>query len=613
MIGKLLDNRYRIKELLGKGGFGHTYLAEDIKKPSNPPCVVKHLKPKSNDPEFLSVARRLFAKEAEILEKLSDLDQVPTLYAYFEEEEEFYLVQEFIDGHPLSQEMGIHQPWEETKVIHLLQSILSILVVVHGKGVIHRDIKPDNIIRRKSDRKLVLIDFGAVKQVLQNTSGSDFSVAIGTSGFMPPEQAQGKPKFASDIYALGMLAIQALTGVPPSHFGEDTTGEIKWQMCVDLNLVSPDLIDVLEKMVRRDYMQRYARAEEVLRDLNLSTLEIFVHSAPQVLKPSWENLLPPITNNVLLPIKIGLISIGFVTLLGTIFIVPRFIPSSCTKLSNCSRLPQGTFRFSGGTSWNPIWQNLEKELKNSHPKLIFSFITPLDGQPSSGKGIEMLRDGEVDFALISRPLEQKAYEEAKARGIELHQEKIGIGALAVAVNPGVEIKGLTLEQIRDIYLGKVNNWQKLGGNNLPIKPIIRPTVLDSGAKSILGDGIRSNDLSKTVIRVKTPAEGIKLLEKTPGGIFWSSLGIMSKECNVKIIPIGLTKDRLISPVKTAKCPHTINAEPIKNGNYAVSSFMWVVYNKNDPRSLEAGTTYIKLLKTKEGREIFNEQGFISLK
>ncbi|MFN3361618.1 MAG: protein kinase domain-containing protein [Pseudanabaenaceae cyanobacterium] len=609
MIGRLLDGRYRIKRLLGKGGFGHTYLAEDTKRPGNPPCVVKHLRPRSTNPEFLAIARRLFATEAEILEKLGDLDQVPRLYAYFEEDEQFYLVQEFIDGRPLSEELEPNRPWDEPQVIDFLQNILSILVALHKRGVIHRDIKPENIIRRHSDRKLVLIDFGAVKQVMQDRDDkSNVSVAIGTSGYIPAEQAQGKPKFASDIYAVGMVAIQALTGVPPSHFGEDSDGEVQWQMCVDVNLISPNLIAILEKMVRRDYRQRFATAEEVLQALEVSTLEIAAHPPTEVIGSKTTSLLP------LKPLRIAMLSLALLTFTGSVFIAHHVRASSCRELRACRAVPKGVFRFSSGTSWQPIRERLEKELKVTHPDLVFSFIKPLDGQPSSGKAIEMLLDGEVDFALISRPLEPEVWDKAKARGIELQQEKVGIGGLAVAVHPDVNISGLTLKQIRDIYLGRVTNWQEVGGKDLAIKPIVRPSVLDRGAKSILGDGIRSYALPFSVARVKTPEEGIERLKSNPGSIFWASLGIMSKACDVKIIAIGLSPDKLLSPVLNNKdCPRPINVAALSSGDYPVTSFMVVAFKKNDKRSWIAGTTYAKLLRTKEGTQMFDEEGYVSLK
>ncbi|MFQ4145879.1 serine/threonine-protein kinase [Chlorogloeopsis sp. ULAP02] len=271
MLGKLLDGRYRIVQVLRAGGFGETYIAEDTRRINNPRCVVKQLKPASNDPSYLQISRRLFYSEAETLQNLGDHhNQIPRLLAYFEEDQEFYLVQDFIEGNPLSTEMQLSQRWSESQVIKMLQDVLGILEFVHGYGVIHRDIKPDNLIRRYKDDRLVLIDFGAVKQVrTQIATGQTqitATVAIGTPGYMPAEQAQGKPQLNSDIYALGMIGIQALTGLYPTQLQEDRhTGEILWQQYAQ---VSDRLANILNQMVRYDYRRdRYQSAGEVLQAL----------------------------------------------------------------------------------------------------------------------------------------------------------------------------------------------------------------------------------------------------------------------------------------------------------------------------------------------------------
>ncbi|MDD1417424.1 serine/threonine protein kinase, partial [Dolichospermum sp. ST_con] len=189
MIGKLLDHRYQVIRVLATGGFGQTYIAQDTRRPGNPICVVKHLKPANSDSNIFVTAKRLFNSEAETLEKLSNHDQIPRLLAYFDENKEFFLVQEFIDGHTLNEELIPGQPWSETQVMQMLLEILSILEFVHQEGVIHRDIKPDNIIRRAADYKLVLVDFGAVKQLRSPlvTGGGQqtATVAMGTPGYMP--------------------------------------------------------------------------------------------------------------------------------------------------------------------------------------------------------------------------------------------------------------------------------------------------------------------------------------------------------------------------------------------------------------------------------------------
>ncbi|MBD2169064.1 protein kinase [Calothrix membranacea FACHB-236] len=267
MIGKLLDHRYQVIEVLATGGFGQTYIAQDTRRPGNPICVVKHLKPSSSDPKVFETAKRLFNSEAETLEVLGNHDQIPRLLAYFDENQEFYLVQEFIEGNTLSEELSPDKRWSENQVMHLLQEVLGILEFVHSQGVIHRDIKPDNIIRRASDNKLVLVDFGAVKQLRTNliTSGGQptATVVIGTPGYMPTEQGQGKPRPNSDIYSLGIIAIQALTGVAANALQEDpNTGELLWQHLVSVN---PQLAAVLNKMVRYHFKDRYQNAAEALQ------------------------------------------------------------------------------------------------------------------------------------------------------------------------------------------------------------------------------------------------------------------------------------------------------------------------------------------------------------
>ncbi|MEH2394678.1 MAG: serine/threonine-protein kinase [Nostoc sp.] len=269
MLGQLLDGRYQVLEILGGGGFGQTYIAQDTHRPGFPKCVVKHLKPVTRSPEFLETARRLFTSEAETLEQLGNHDQIPRLLAYFEDNQEFFLVQEFIEGHTLKAELFPNQPWTEDQVIQLLQQVLGILQFIHSHNVIHRDIKPDNIIRRQQDGKLVLIDFGAVKQVqtqLVTVLGQmGATIIIGTPGYMSTEQGQGKPRPNSDIYSLGIIGIQSLTGLHPINFEEDPdTGEISWQRQAN---VSSGLASVLSKMVLHHFKQRYQSAAEVLQAL----------------------------------------------------------------------------------------------------------------------------------------------------------------------------------------------------------------------------------------------------------------------------------------------------------------------------------------------------------
>lgn len=268
MIGKLVAGHYKVIKILGSGGFGQTYLVEDILLSGNPLCVLKHLKPSSTEPEILETARILFEKEAETLEKLGSHDQIPKLLDYFEEEQQFYLVQEFIAGHTLNLELPKGLRWTETEIIEMLIEVLEILDFVHSQGVIHRDLKPENLIRRTADKKIVLIDFGAIKQLQSQTSiyrQPRVTVSVGTPGYMPSEQIRRLPRSSSDIYALGMIGVQALTGLYPRELEDDPdTGEILWQ---HLTSISPGLDRILTKMTRYHFKERYQKVPEVLEKL----------------------------------------------------------------------------------------------------------------------------------------------------------------------------------------------------------------------------------------------------------------------------------------------------------------------------------------------------------
>jgi CHASE2 domain-containing sensor protein len=269
MLGTLLGGRYKIITVLGSGGFGQTFLAEDTQKVGHPQCVIKQFKPATQDSRFLEIARRLFHKEVEMLARLGQHDQIPELYGSFEDGQEFYLVQEFIDGTPLSDEFIRVGRLNEPEAVALLKDVLSVLEFVHSHRVIHRDIKPANLIRRHRDGKIVLIDFGAVKeiqtQLVGGTGQTSFTVGIGTQGYTPGEQLAGRPRFCSDIYALGITTIQALTGLQPSQFEEDpNTSEILWHGRVH---ISPALGFILDRMVRYHFKQRYQSAADVLNAL----------------------------------------------------------------------------------------------------------------------------------------------------------------------------------------------------------------------------------------------------------------------------------------------------------------------------------------------------------
>src|SRR5919202_155320 len=230
----LLNGRYQVVEVLSSVGWGKTYVAVETQRPDKPKCVIKQIQAVSNDPDCLQAAKRLFDREAKILETLGYHDQVPRLLDSTQIDLAFYLVQEFIAGQPLSAELSGDRPWSESQVAHLLWEVLDILAFVHSKGIIHGNLQPDKLIRRASDDKLVLIGFNPINQVRSQLVAVQeqlsATVELGKLGYMPMEQIRGNPRPSSDIYALGMMGIQALTGLNPMQLEEDPrTGEVVWQ------------------------------------------------------------------------------------------------------------------------------------------------------------------------------------------------------------------------------------------------------------------------------------------------------------------------------------------------------------------------------------------------
>jgi serine/threonine-protein kinase len=263
----LLKHRYQILRILSEaGGFGQTFLAEVTDTPSRRRCVIKKLRPIA-DPEGFKLAQERFRREATVLERLGDSsDRIPKLYAYFVENQEFYLVQELIEGPTLREAVRHAAPLSEKATGEILVALLGVLTYVHEQNVIHRDIKPDNVILRRRDNKPVLIDFGIVKEVLRVCDGSPApSMTAGTPGYISPEQAAGYPVFASDLYGLGATAIFLLTGKNPQAMTDPATGRIHWREHAPE--VSPSFAAILDKSMESYLHNRYQTVGQMSEEL----------------------------------------------------------------------------------------------------------------------------------------------------------------------------------------------------------------------------------------------------------------------------------------------------------------------------------------------------------
>ena len=420
----MLVGRYQIIKHLGGGGFGETFIAHDTHLPGKPECVVKKLKMRSTDPSTLETARRLFDTEAQVLHRLGNHNQIPQLLAYFEENQEFYLVQEFIAGHDLYQEITPGEQQDQQQVIDLLIEILQILNFVHQQQVIHRDINPGNILRREQDSKLVLIDFGAVKkistQIFTPQGKTKSTVAIGTPGYISAEQAQGSPKFSSDIYALGIIGIQALTGLTPEELERDEdTHEIIWRSKVQ---VSPELAQILDTMVRYDFRQRFASAAIVLESLRSLGKQNKV-SKTFVIAPKLKKLKTTIYRKInykKIFIKsfliVVLVSVGIIT---SIFIRDIFNTESAKELHQKANTFYELKRYEDAiASYEKVvdirpdffqaWNGLGKtfyEIKR-YPEALEAYDSAINLQPNNmeawkGRGFTLYKLGKYEDAISS--------------------------------------------------------------------------------------------------------------------------------------------------------------------------------------------------------------------
>lgn len=264
IMSNIILERYRIIELLSGSLGSRSYLSEDTSQSNFNQYVVKQFLPPSKDPTLLRITHNVLETEVKPLDILTQKDdRIQNLITFFEKNKNFYLVRKYIVGQPLNKEIVSGKTLNSEQVINLLLEILEILVFIHSRGIVHRNLKPANIIRRESDSKLVLTDFGAPQEAVSNV--------VASSEYMPIEQIHNNPQPNSDIYTLGIIAIEALTGLPAREItnqknqkNADVEKIIWYPRSYKIN---PKLAKIIDKMVHLNYQNRYQSAKEVLEDL----------------------------------------------------------------------------------------------------------------------------------------------------------------------------------------------------------------------------------------------------------------------------------------------------------------------------------------------------------
>lgn len=291
---------------------------------------------------------------------------------------------------------------------------------------------------------------------------------------------------------------------------------------------------------------------------------------------------------------------------------------SFAKVQN---VPSGLFNYGGSTSWAPIRGDADQAIQVARPEFKLRYVNPTGVPPSSDAGIKMLLDGQLTFAQSSRPLLESEYNGAKQRGFNLQQIPVAIDGLAVAVNPNLNIPGLTLDQLKSIYTGTTTNWKQLGGPNLPIKPYSRPNNSGGTVELFVEDILGGQGFGANVEFVPTTTQALQKLAGSPGGIYFASAPEVVPQCKIKPLPLGRKAGELVPPyqepfVPALECPgkrNQLNIQAFQNGSYPITRNLFVVVKQNGQIEQQAGVAYANLLLTSQGQELIAKSGFVRIR
>lgn len=293
------------------------------------------------------------------------------------------------------------------------------------------------------------------------------------------------------------------------------------------------------------------------------------------------------------------------------------IQVSKTKLTDVKNIPEGLFSYGGSTTWAPIRGNVDEIIKNKFPSFNLRYTDPNLKEPGSTWGIKMLLKKRLDIAQSSRPVRLQEYEEAMKKGLEIEEIPVALDAIAIAVNPNLEVEGISTVQLKDIYTGKITNWNQVGGPNLPIKVYSRPKVggtVDFFIEDILG----SQGFGKNVEFVNTTTEALKKVGANLGAIYYASAPEVIPQCTVKGLPIGKSESEFIAPYQEPLIPkdkcnpnnrNKLNIKSFENGSYRLTRKLFIVTRKGE----QAGRAYADLLLTDEGQELIEKAGFVRIR
>jgi phosphate transport system substrate-binding protein len=301
---------------------------------------------------------------------------------------------------------------------------------------------------------------------------------------------------------------------------------------------------------------------------------------------------------------------------------PNPSQSSKTEIfAQVTSVPAGVFNYGGSTSWAPIRKEIDPIIQAVQPNFKLRYVQHPTIPPGSGTGIMMLLDNQLAFAQTSRSILDQEYQQAQQKGLTLEERAVAIDGIAIGVHPQLNIPGLTITQLQEIYTGKITNWNQIGGKNIPIQPYSR-TVESGGTIQFFVDNILGGAaFGDNVEFISTTTEALRKVADNPGGIYYASAPEMVEQCTVKPIAIGDEATGLVPPyqppfIPLENCPaqrNKINVSAFKTGEYPITRRLFVVIKKDNQVDQEAGQVYANFLLTDQGQDLLDKIGFVRIR
>jgi serine/threonine protein kinase len=639
----LLAGQYRVTKLMSKkGGFADTY--EIVERGT--PKVLKVLKSTN------AKALELFEREFRVLnsltgEGIAGIPQVEELFSYSPRDSQQNLdclVMERIYGMDLEEYVkAMKRSIDEKTAVGWLSQLTQILQEIHSRGIFHRDIKHSNIILQP-DGQLVLIDFGAVKEAAANILGQ--ATVIYTPGYAAPEQQQsGQSSVQSDFFALGRTFVYLLTTKEPAELYSSHQNLFAWRD--KTSNISTNFLDLIDRLMQIDPRERPDSTATIFREIAalppINTRQGASYLPPQSL-PQTETVLS-ITQlkqkiplfKYLIPAAAVLAAFGVGWWLSKLKVPgsgdsPQLTGETFAQVKD---VPSGNFKFGGSTTWattRRLESSIDAAIKGVSPNydIVYTDASSpdvrsardgkCDKKPGSNAGICWLIEGDLDFAQSSVALDKSKYADLVAAN-RLKEQAVAYDALSVVVNPKLQISGLTVAQLRDIYTGKVTNWSEVGGPNLPILALSRAETA-GGTVSSFKDLVLKKGDSWKFKQVTNTTEGLQQVKTNLGGIYYGAgKEVIVDFCDTKPLPIGKTADSLVKPYQEPlQSPEAcgrgqrnkLNTEVIKNQEYPLTRKIYVIIKADGTDRQKAGEAYANLLKTKQGQNLLEKAGFVSI-